>query len=75
MIKLLMSYEMTKIMITQRTLPKIRDSISFLYFDRCIVEQDANAIAIFQKDTKYQIPCANLSTDRKSTRLNSSHRT
>jgi hypothetical protein len=49
-------------MITQRTLPKIRDSISFLYFDRCIVEQDANAIAIFQKDTKYQIPCANLST-------------
>lgn len=49
-------------MITLRSLPKIRDSISFLYFDRCIVEQDAKAIAIFQKENKYQIPCANLST-------------
>jgi CRISPR-associated protein Cas1 len=45
-----------------RTLPKIRDSISFLYFDRCVVEQNANAIAIFQKNNKYQIPCANLAT-------------
>lgn len=49
-------------MITLRTLPKVRDSISFLYFDRCIVEQDAKAIAVFQKQNKYQIPCANLST-------------
>lgn len=49
-------------MITLRTLPKVRDSISFLYFDRCIVEQDAKAIAIFQNSNKYQIPCASLST-------------
>lgn len=49
-------------MIKLRALPKIRDSISFLYFEHCIVEQDAKSIAIFQKDTKYQIPCANLAT-------------
>ncbi|ACK70864.1 CRISPR-associated protein Cas1 [Gloeothece citriformis PCC 7424] len=45
-----------------RTIPKTRDSISFLYFDRCKVEQEAKGIAIFQKKEKYVIPCANLST-------------
>jgi CRISP-associated protein Cas1 len=45
-----------------RTIPKTRDSISFLYFDRCKIEQEAKAIAIFQKKDKYVIPCANLST-------------
>jgi len=45
-----------------RTLPKTRDSIGFLYFDRCRIEQEAKAVAIFQKKEKYVIPCANLST-------------
>ncbi|OLP18278.1 subtype I-E CRISPR-associated endonuclease Cas1 [Leptolyngbya sp. 'hensonii'] len=49
-------------MTTLRTLPKIRDSISFLYFDRCKVEQESKAIAIFTKQDKYVIPCASLST-------------
>jgi CRISPR-associated protein Cas1 len=45
-----------------RTLPKTRDSISFLYFDRCKIEQEAKAIAIFKEKDKYLIPCASLST-------------
>ncbi|NCJ05363.1 type I-E CRISPR-associated endonuclease Cas1 [Synechococcales cyanobacterium C] len=45
-----------------RTLPKVRDSISFLYFEHCRIEQEAKAIAIFQKQEKYVVPCASLST-------------
>lgn len=45
-----------------RTLPKIRDSIGFLYFDRCRIEQEAKAIAVFKQKDKYVIPCASLST-------------
>ncbi len=49
-------------MTTLRTLPKTRDSVSFLYFDRCKIEQEAKAIAIFKKKDKYVIPCAGLAT-------------
>ncbi|NER00911.1 MAG: type I-E CRISPR-associated endonuclease Cas1 [Cyanothece sp. SIO2G6] len=49
-------------MVTLRTLPKVRDSIGFLYFDRCKIEQESKAIAIFKKKDKYVIPCAGLST-------------
>ena len=45
-----------------RTLPKARDSISFLYFDHCRIEQDDFSIAVFQKESCYRIPCANIST-------------
>jgi CRISP-associated protein Cas1 len=45
-----------------RSLPKTRDSIGFLYFDRCKIEQEAKAIAIFKEKDKYVIPCASLST-------------
>lgn len=45
-----------------RTIPKTRDSIGFLYFDRCKIEQESKGIAIFQKKEKYVIPCASLST-------------
>lgn len=45
-----------------RTLPKTRDRISFLYFEHCRIEQDMKAIAIFQEQHKYIIPCASLST-------------
>lgn len=49
-------------MATLRTLPKTRDSISFLYFERCRIEQAGKAIAIFQEKNKYIVPCASLST-------------
>uniref|UniRef100_B8HWH6 CRISPR-associated endonuclease Cas1 n=1 Tax=Cyanothece sp. (strain PCC 7425 / ATCC 29141) TaxID=395961 RepID=B8HWH6_CYAP4 len=45
-----------------RVLPKIRDRISFLYFEHCRIEQEEQAIAIFQVQDKYLIPCASLST-------------
>jgi CRISPR-associated protein Cas1 len=45
-----------------RTLPKTRDSMSFLYFDRCKIEQESKAIAVFKGKDKYVIPCASLST-------------
>ena len=45
-----------------RTLPKTRDSISFLYFDRCKIEQESKAIAVFREKDKYVVPCASLST-------------
>jgi CRISPR-associated protein Cas1 len=45
-----------------RTLPKTRDSIGFLYFDRCKIEQESKAIAVFKGKEKYVIPCASLST-------------
>lgn len=48
--------------ITLRTLPKLRDSVSFLYFERCAIEQDAKGIAIFKKQEKYLVPCAGLNT-------------
>jgi CRISPR-associated protein Cas1 len=49
-------------MATLRTLPKIRDSISFLYFEHCRIEQSAKGIAIFQEKEKYVVPCASIST-------------
>ncbi len=44
------------------TLPKVRDSISYLYVEHCKVEQDAKAIAFFDADGKTAVPCANLTT-------------
>lgn len=49
-------------MVTLRTLPKVRDRISFLYFEHCRVEQELKAIAVFREQEKYIIPCASLST-------------
>lgn len=46
----------------RRTLPKVRDSISFLYFEHCRIEQDVKAIAVFQEKDRYRIPCASIST-------------
>jgi len=44
------------------TLPKIRDSLSYLYVEHCKVEQDAKAIAFFDADGKTAVPCASLTT-------------
>jgi len=45
-----------------RSLPKVRDSISFLQVSRCRIEQDAKAIAVWYEDGRYIIPCASLTT-------------
>lgn len=44
------------------TLPKVRDSLSYLYVEHCKIEQDAKAVAIFDQDGKTSVPCANLTT-------------
>ena len=44
------------------TLPKVRDSFSYLYVEHCKIEQDAKAIALYDKDGKTAVPCANLTT-------------
>jgi CRISPR-associated protein Cas1 len=42
-------------------LPKVRDSWSYLYVEHSVVEQDDQAIAVFNKDGKTPVPCAALS--------------
>ncbi len=44
-----------------RTLPKVRDSWSYLYVDRCRIDQDSKAIAIHDERGKVPVPCASLS--------------
>ena len=44
------------------TLPKVRDSFSYLYVEHCKIEQDAKAIAFYDADGKTSVPCANLTT-------------
>lgn len=43
------------------TLPKVRDSFSYLYVERCKIDQDAKAIALHNINGKTPVPCANLS--------------
>jgi len=42
-------------------LPKVRDSWTYLYAERCVVEQDDKAIALFDDNGKTPVPCAALS--------------
>ncbi len=42
------------------TLPKVRDSLSYLYVERCKIDQDAKAIALHNINGKTSVPCANL---------------
>ena len=44
------------------TLPKVRDSFSYLYVEHCKIEQDAKAIAFYDADGKTSVPCSNLTT-------------
>jgi CRISP-associated protein Cas1 len=44
------------------TLPKVRDSISYLYVEHCRIEQEAKAIAFFDAEGKTAVPCASLTT-------------
>ncbi len=49
-------------MVRLRRLAKVRDRISFIYFEHCRIEQDERAIAIFKEKHKFLIPCAAVST-------------
>jgi CRISPR-associated protein Cas1 len=42
------------------TLPKVRDSWSYLYVEHCRIDQDAKAIAIHDAAGKTPVPCASL---------------
>lgn len=41
-------------------LPKVRDSLSYLYVEHCRIEQEDNAIALHDKQGKTPVPCAAL---------------
>jgi len=43
-------------------LPKMRDSLSFLYVERAIVERKDSAVELINEEGKIQVPAANLST-------------
>lgn len=43
-----------------RSLPKVRDSWSYLYADRCRVEVENKSIAILDTNGKTSVPCASL---------------
>ena len=43
-------------------LPKVRDSLSYLYVEHCRIDQDAKAIAIHDASGKTPVPCAALTT-------------
>lgn len=41
-------------------LPKVRDSLSYLYVEHCRIEQEQKAIAIYDEAGKVPVPCAAL---------------
>ena len=43
-----------------RLLPKVRDSLSYLYVEHCRVDQEAKAIAIHDEQGKFPVPCSSL---------------
>jgi CRISPR-associated protein Cas1 len=43
-------------------LPKVRDSLSFLYVEHARIEQDEQAVAVYDADGKTPVPCTALTT-------------
>jgi len=41
-------------------LPKLRDSLSYLYFDKAVIERDNNAIVVLRKGERIPVPIASL---------------
>ncbi len=39
-----------------RTLPKLRDGLSYAYFEHCIIEQEGLAVAVFSESERVQVP-------------------
>ncbi|MGE5595252.1 MAG: type I-E CRISPR-associated endonuclease Cas1e, partial [Hyphomicrobiales bacterium] len=42
------------------SLPKVRDSLTYLYLERCRIEQEGKAVAVFDQRGMVAIPCASL---------------
>lgn len=42
-------------------LPRVRDSWTYLYAERCKIDRDAKAIALHDETGKTPVPCATLS--------------
>lgn len=42
------------------SLPKVKDSLSYLYVEHCRIDQEDKAIALHDKEGKTPVPCANL---------------
>lgn len=45
-----------------KELPRFSDSISFIYVEKSIIEQDARAVAAWRENRKINIPCAAINT-------------
>lgn len=45
-----------------KELPRFSDSISFLYVEKSIIEQEAKAVAAWRENKKINIPCASINT-------------
>ena len=45
-----------------KELPRFSDSISFLYVEKSIIEQEAKAVAAWRENRKVNIPCASINT-------------
>jgi len=43
-------------------LPKVRDSVSYLYVEHCKIDQEAKAVALHDAHGKTPVPCASLTT-------------
>ncbi|MCI0560768.1 MAG: CRISPR-associated endonuclease Cas1, partial [Nitrososphaera sp.] len=43
------------------SLPKIRDSWSYLYVEHCVIDQEHKAITLHDENGKVPVPCASLS--------------
>ena len=43
-----------------RTLPKLRDGLSYFYCEHCKVEQDGHSIAVYSQEGNVQVPAASL---------------
>lgn len=43
-----------------RSLPKLRDSLTYLYVEHCRVDREQNAIAIHDAEGRVPVPCASL---------------
>jgi len=48
-------------MIDLRELPKMRDSLSYLYVEQAIVERKDSSVEFFNEDGRVDVPAANLS--------------
>lgn len=47
-------------MLDLHSLPKVRDSLSFLYLEHCRIERDNNAIVAINAEGRMPVPCASL---------------